>query len=637
MSFFRRAGASIARIFQSSADPAAETDKVLLYGKDAAGVSQLFARSDDGTVHQITPASGGGGGVSQSLIFKPGSADVGPVVFNTWAGLYAKLAALRLQANGGGSYTIQCDDSLAVVTIPAGAYDMTNVTLAGISTGKTLVTLANGVVFTALRKFRNVIVTVAVGGTSPISFVGGTPIVQLSRSILQGGGVGTPPVLTLSGAVANANIYLDDESYLTTLGQPAVDVQDTSTVVIIVGVASQVAGGSVACAVGGQVDARLDTASSEWTTGAAILGTFNLQNFTYDRNLPTQVWTDADSPFSANDGELVRIDGSGAGAIVADLPSVYSGNSGKTIIFKEVSGSVVGGITLTPNGADTIDGAASLVLPAVGYQSLTIISDGISNWSTVSVAPPSAGASPSGVFVWEVGVAWATIYAQMLAAAGPKICLVEGDSAGGGRNIPAGLYDLNDVYFWGMDGTHDGQGAANTVSCTRINLADGVTLAPVFLEGFNHYMLRSKDIAWWFTAPRTIPLYTIAGFNQGMFYLDGGEFRTTGRIASGRTVAVLRNGAAIRNTGGLAPLFVTTSGTTLTLNSSAALSGAITQDDTGAWNVDIFADSSCFYDAVTVGAPGTLTVTLRNRAVNAAGALYRLSIDGLGNVIATPG
>lgn len=60
MSFFRRAGAAIARIFQSAADPAAEPDKVLLYGKDVAGVSQLFARSDDGTVHQITPGGGGG-------------------------------------------------------------------------------------------------------------------------------------------------------------------------------------------------------------------------------------------------------------------------------------------------------------------------------------------------------------------------------------------------------------------------------------------------------------------------------------------------------------------------------------------------------------------------------------------------
>lgn len=59
MSFFRRAGALIARFFNSAADPAAVASEFKLYSKDDGGVSQLFGRSDDGTVHQITPASGG--------------------------------------------------------------------------------------------------------------------------------------------------------------------------------------------------------------------------------------------------------------------------------------------------------------------------------------------------------------------------------------------------------------------------------------------------------------------------------------------------------------------------------------------------------------------------------------------------
>ena len=57
MSFFRRAGAAIARIIQSTADPLAETDRVLVYGKDAAGVTQLFARASDGAISQLTPAA----------------------------------------------------------------------------------------------------------------------------------------------------------------------------------------------------------------------------------------------------------------------------------------------------------------------------------------------------------------------------------------------------------------------------------------------------------------------------------------------------------------------------------------------------------------------------------------------------
>ena len=55
MSLFRRAGALIARFFTSAADPAAAAGEFKLYSKDAGGQSQLFGRSDDGTVYQITP------------------------------------------------------------------------------------------------------------------------------------------------------------------------------------------------------------------------------------------------------------------------------------------------------------------------------------------------------------------------------------------------------------------------------------------------------------------------------------------------------------------------------------------------------------------------------------------------------
>lgn len=83
MSFFRRAGAAIARIFESSADPAAEANKVLLYSKDAAGVSQLFARSDDGTVHQVTPAAGGA--PSSVFVWQAGV---------PWATIYTQMVAV---------------------------------------------------------------------------------------------------------------------------------------------------------------------------------------------------------------------------------------------------------------------------------------------------------------------------------------------------------------------------------------------------------------------------------------------------------------------------------------------------------------------------------------------------------------
>lgn len=60
-SFFRRAGAEIARIIRLLADPAAEASRMLVYSKDVLGITQLFARSSDGTVHQITPVTAGTG------------------------------------------------------------------------------------------------------------------------------------------------------------------------------------------------------------------------------------------------------------------------------------------------------------------------------------------------------------------------------------------------------------------------------------------------------------------------------------------------------------------------------------------------------------------------------------------------
>lgn len=45
---------------QLGADPAAVASRVRLYGREVSGSTELFARSSDGTVHQLTPPSAGG-------------------------------------------------------------------------------------------------------------------------------------------------------------------------------------------------------------------------------------------------------------------------------------------------------------------------------------------------------------------------------------------------------------------------------------------------------------------------------------------------------------------------------------------------------------------------------------------------
>lgn len=55
MSDFRRPGAEILSVIERTGDPGAQADRILVYGKDVVGVTQLFAQSSDGTVHQLTP------------------------------------------------------------------------------------------------------------------------------------------------------------------------------------------------------------------------------------------------------------------------------------------------------------------------------------------------------------------------------------------------------------------------------------------------------------------------------------------------------------------------------------------------------------------------------------------------------
>lgn len=71
-----------------------------------------------------------------------------------------------------------------------------------------------------------------------------------------------------------------------------------------------------------------------------------------------------------------------SGAIVASLPAANAVWNGFTVAFKK-SDSSVNAVTITPNGSDTIDLAATLVI-ASQNDSYLMASDGISNWNIIA-------------------------------------------------------------------------------------------------------------------------------------------------------------------------------------------------------------------------------------------------------------
>lgn len=65
-----------------------------------------------------------------------------------------------------------------------------------------------------------------------------------------------------------------------------------------------------------------------------------------------------------------------AGAVVVNLPPA-SGNLGKQYAVKRTAGA--NAVTLTPNGTDTIDGAATLAIGTTG-DTAWVVSDGVNKW-----------------------------------------------------------------------------------------------------------------------------------------------------------------------------------------------------------------------------------------------------------------
>jgi hypothetical protein len=83
---------------------------------------------------------------------------------------------------------------------------------------------------------------------------------------------------------------------------------------------------------------------------------------------------------TATEDDVVRVNPTG-GAVTVNLPLVSLNNLGQTIIVKNTTADLTA-ITIDPSGAQTVDGAATLVM-TTAFASRVLVSDGVSNWNVV--------------------------------------------------------------------------------------------------------------------------------------------------------------------------------------------------------------------------------------------------------------
>ncbi len=351
------------------------------------------------------PGAGGGGGSSEIsaanvLTFRPGSGLTGPVVFDDFNALYAQFDTLRSAAQNSGKFKIVFDDQDVggpgnTVVLDSGTgqitYDFTYATLIGVHEDQNVLldiqdgggegdslTIVNALWFEGLT-------IRATGQDTAFDAQEGQTFTLTRTTFLGGGGEYVMDFLGVDGCI----LHLNDESAVLRDGvfpdgTAAVRINNCMVTVHMNGANSTVNGHAFLTGVGGTLEVFINEASAQVNENQD-LPTPELTNQTAYRQFPTQVFTTAESPISADLQELVLVDNSG-GDLVVQLPDIATlGISrGQSITVKNVYDSVgEDGGTITVAATDTIDGAATFMMTEP-LQSVTFISDGVSAWRAVA-------------------------------------------------------------------------------------------------------------------------------------------------------------------------------------------------------------------------------------------------------------
>lgn len=345
------------------------------------GPTGATGASGSGFTGPTGPTGSGTGGVgTYAFVFQPGGIPGGNV-FDDWTALTTAMGLVR------GPKLLEFDGQFAAIVVPAGTWDMSETVWQAPSRGQgflggvTVVTMDDGVSIVGLREVRSLSLRSLTEGNPPIDDLGdGDVLILTDGSALEGNayvvgltGLGDLKIVTIDvrrgsliGAGDTGTVLMPAGSNTPTL---RIEVDKFSTI----DTNSVNDNGNVSC----HLELRIhgsnnDTPIIQDFFHGPIVPLYEISGFNLTLNLSPPPLTIG----TVNQYQDVDLS-------VTNLPPA-SWYPGGWLVVKSNTNAVTP-LTVTPNGADTIDFAPNYVI-GTAEGAVTLVSDGISNWMIIGKA-----------------------------------------------------------------------------------------------------------------------------------------------------------------------------------------------------------------------------------------------------------